>query len=135
MLVAAPLTASWVDSARVNETQGLFQQAFSRAKALALRNANGVTASEAAAALCQNGSILYVYSGTPASCGASTYVWQGVIPGDGTTQIRLDSATFSCLALNNAGIPVTATIGAATCTPGSSYTISKGVQNVSKTLF
>lgn len=135
MLVAAPLTSSWVDSARVNETQGLFQQGYSRAKALALRNANGVTAAEGAAAFCQSGNNLYVYSGVPATCGTGSFVWQGLVPGDGNTRIQLDSATFSCLALNNAGIPVAATIGAAACVTGSSYTISKGVQSVSKTLF
>lgn len=135
MLVAVPLTTSWVDSARVNEAQGLFQQAFSRTKALALRNGSVATASDPAASLCQNGNVLYVYSGLPGTCGTGSYVWQGIVPGDGNTQIQLNSATFSCLALNNAGIPVATTINTTACAQSSSYTISKGVQSVSKTLF
>lgn len=134
MLVSVPFTASWVDSARVNETQGLFQQAFSRSKALALRNGSGATVDTAAATLCQNGTTLYLYSGLPATCGAGTIAWQGDIPG-GSTAIQLGGATFTCMVLNNLGMLVSSSIGGTNCATASNYTISKGGQSVSKTLF
>lgn len=136
LLATAPLTSSWVDSAKVNETLGLMQQGYARTKAIAQRNILGAADNGVAASLCRAGNTLYVYAGLQVgACGSGSIVWQGRIPGDTGMLIQNSGNTFSCLAMNSRAQAVSASINDSACDQGNQFTASKGGQSVTRRLY
>lgn len=136
LLAAAPLTGSWVDGAKVNETLGLLQQAYARTKAVAQRNSLGMTGDSVAASFCRAGNAIYIYAGLQVgACGDGAFVWQGRIPGDSATLIQNGGSTFSCFAMNSRAQSVSASINSSACSQDDQFTASKGGQSVTKRLY
>lgn len=104
-MAAVPYTASWIHAAQVQTTAANLEQAFAKAKALALRNPSGVTASAPAASVKLAGNIVIVCSGAAGDAGCSlgggNMVWQGNVT-DGVA-IQSGGAALSSIVFDNSG--------------------------------
>lgn len=133
LMLAMPLTGSWVDSATVVESKALLQQAYSRTRATALANPGGVAGEGVAAYMCLVDSKIYVQSAILATCGATGYAWVGSLK----TNVAITSqpATFVCMGMSNLGMPISGALNGATCTTDKILTVTKGEQSDEKTLY
>lgn len=114
VLVAAPLSGSWVRDANVLEAEGQLTQAVGRAKAAAFRNKMGGLDTNPVAAICLSaGNLLTVREGTSAgvapSCAATPQgdqLWQTQI--DENVSVKRDATNaFTCVCFNNKGMATT----------------------------
>lgn len=121
------LTQSWIDDARVNEASGQVTQAFAKTRALALRNETNQGLNAPAAAMCIANGVIYAQSvgSTAFTCGTNA-AWRANLAGHPGTQVKTGEDDFSCIALNNRGIPTA--YGA--CSISLSITVSKGSSHV-----
>ncbi|WP_269751433.1 pilus assembly FimT family protein [Denitrificimonas caeni] len=117
IMLAAPFTNTWSDSAKLHEAESLLRQGVGRAKALAQRNEKGVTGSQAAAVLCNDNATLSLYQA--ATCTGTT-VWSAKLPA--VVIIKNSETVFGCLAISNRGLPVASN----SCNLQSEYTLSIG---------
>lgn len=109
LLVAAPFTRAWTDSAKLTEAKGILTQAIGVAKASALRNPAGLQMTSAAAVVCINSDnkieVLQSSTATTASCPSTgTLIWQADLPVEVAVVGELVSGTktnIDCLSLNN----------------------------------
>ena len=140
LMLAMPLTGSWVDSATVVESKALLQQAYSRTRATALANPGGVAGEGVAAYMCLVDSKIYVQSATLTTCGeinAETNIkfdWVGNLK----PNVAVDTsqrATFVCMGMSNLGMPISGALNGATCTTDKILTVTKGEQSDEKTLY
>lgn len=113
LLISVPLGRTWVANAHIAQAESQLLQAYERAKALALRNPNGVAGATATATLTVNNT---TYSLTVQDSGG-TAMWNATMPSDVTATLG-GSTCNNQLALDNNGLP----LAAATCT--TAYTIS-----------
>lgn len=123
MLVAAPLTKTWVDNATVRQTTFRLQEGMSQAKALALRNVGGRTVAEPAAYLVLTVGQACVFTEAPEglSCEGKP-AWQAPFK----AAVQMDGKTSGCIALNNQALSARgAAIGDSACGSGS-YVVSYG---------
>ncbi|WP_188703701.1 pilus assembly FimT family protein [Silvimonas iriomotensis] len=137
LFMGVPLTMQWVRSSNQQAGQTLFVKGMAMAKSRTLRNSAGAQQNEPAAfLLLSGGNVVCVqeasYStaasatnvprtpGNSFSCSGS--VWTGTLP-SGTTGL-LNNAATQCVALNNAGLPVSTTLGGTSCGTAASYQVS-----------
>ena len=103
--VAAPYTASWMHTAQVQTTVANLEQAYAKAKALALRNSAGVTGRDPAASVKIIGNAMIVCAGEPggAGCalGGGDLIWLGDVT-DGVS-IQWGGAPLTAIAFDNSG--------------------------------
>ncbi|MBC7415045.1 MAG: prepilin-type N-terminal cleavage/methylation domain-containing protein [Herminiimonas sp.] len=120
LAVSTPLITDWVYSAQTRDARGKLVQAFGTAKALALRNAAGVTAKDPAAGLkvvtdgTDNVVLVCLNSTTMPACsiGGVNLKWSAKYNGAVTTQIKgiTNSANTPLLIdLDNRGQPLAGT--------------------------
>ncbi|KJS04369.1 MAG: hypothetical protein VR73_14585 [Gammaproteobacteria bacterium BRH_c0] len=104
-MAAVPFTASWLHATQVQTAGANLEQAFAKAKALALRNPAGVTGSDSAASVKLSGSTVIVCAGAPgdAGCvvGGGAVAWQGDVTGGVT--IQLAGAALTSIVFDNSG--------------------------------
>lgn len=127
-------TSGWVNSNRVLDGENLMRQAFSRAKATALRNQFGITGTEPAAVICIANDLLTV-RGAPstanaASCSSTNILWRTEL--SPLLDIQAGGANLSCACLSNKGRLTSSSC--ATCATTSTITLSSGDEDVSVTL-
>lgn len=134
IVVAVPLTSSWVDSGRVSEARARLVLGYSQAKALALRNAQKALNGTAAASIVidSTNSKLYVCEGASANCSSSSastiLKWQSNYPSGVALQYTNTSnveANLTAIELSSLGLPNLAV---------SQYKVSKGDQSETFTL-
>ncbi|TVZ38414.1 prepilin-type N-terminal cleavage/methylation domain-containing protein [Alteromonadaceae bacterium 2753L.S.0a.02] len=132
-LASVSFTSAWVDGNRVLEGESLVFQAFSRAKATALRNEFASTGDQAAAAMCFSNNTLSVHAasdGAAATCAGSPS-WSVNL--HQRLELQANGAALSCACLSNQG-RLTQT-GCATCTSASSIRLISGDENADVSLF
>lgn len=112
VLLAAPLSGTWVSDANIQETQGQLQEAVGKAKSIALRNQMMALGGAPVAAICiSNAMALTVRKGTagvPPSCVAplaGEQVWQTQI--STKVSIKQSSTVVSCICFDNKGLVTT----------------------------
>ncbi|MBT0568899.1 type II secretion system protein [Curvibacter sp. CHRR-16] len=130
LVVAIPLTSSWVDSGRVSEARARLVQSYSQVKGLALRNAQKAQGSTAAASLVIDtaNAKIYACEGPASSCTSTLAKWSAGYPAGVAFSYIASSGTETTLAsleLSSLGLPITA---------ATSYKTSKGTQNETFTL-
>lgn len=134
LLQGVPLTMQWIGSSNIQSGTTLFNQGVARAKSRALRNGSGATASAPAAYLVFTSNTVCaqdVSSATGLNC--TNAVWTSNLPN--ATTATLNGAASQCVAYNNTGLPVSATLGSTQCGTGATYTItSMGVTSASAVL-
>lgn len=135
-LLSTPLTSSWVNSARVGEAMGAFEQAVGQAKAAALRNPAAIQGSEAASVMCLGvDGVLSVKSAAPAvppnpvaaatcSAGGPAALWSTRLPD--SVEVKSGVQDWSCSCFTNKGLLTTAGITCAACGNSLKLTISSG---------
>ncbi len=130
MLLAIPLTMSWVNSAQVGETKSLLMQGFGHAKSVALRNPDAIKASDSdrvAGLKLIDGATLLVCKGDPTlgACaeGGGNLVWQTDLTRGTGVNVTFNSSNSATVALDNTGMPLDQL----------AYSISKGSENESGT--
>ena len=129
LLVSAPLTVSWADSARVTETRALLQQAHTRARAIALRNTAGAIGGAPAALVCMEANTLYVHQGVPSGCTVGA-AWQQEVPGGERTSITVGGEPLGCIAVANTGRPVAFSFDGDTCTTAIAFRVARGDEEI-----
>lgn len=128
LMLAVPFTNTWSANAKLRDAENLLQQGVGRVKALAQRNALGISGSEKVAArLCLDRATakLELY---PADTCSGTTAWSAQLPT--VVSIKNGGTLFSCLAMSNRGLPVVT----GNCNIKSEYTLSTGDENVKVTL-
>lgn len=132
-LVAAPFTAAWVDSSRVVEARAALQQAYTQARAVALRNGEGAIGDAPAAVMCMASGTLFVHQGVPAGCGTAP-LWRQAVPGGAATAMTLGGQAVGCVAFANTGRMVAFSLSGANCATDPAFLVSRGGENVAGTL-
>ena len=137
MASSVSLGAGWVNEARVTDARSQMRLAYSKGRAYAIRNGNAVTT--AAAWICVASGVVYVYESTsalptgPAACGGAGSVWHADLAGGTATTVETaaaaNSTAFACLGFGNRGIPISASIGATTCTTAQTLYVKRGNVN------
>lgn len=121
-VVASPFTAAWLHEAQVNEAKSLLHRAHSEAKAVALRNPDGVVDNEIAASvtLDDDNGVIVVCEGAAggAGCtdGGSAMTWRSDWPGG-------VSSSVTEIEINNRGQIV---VNNSPVSGGVTYILSKG---------
>lgn len=104
-LAAVPYTTAWINTANVQTSAASLEQAFAKAKALALRNPAGVSVGTPAASVKLVGNNLIVCSGAPGDAGCAVaggnMVWLGNVT-DGVA-IQWGGAGLSSVLFDNSG--------------------------------
>ncbi|MDR3426275.1 MULTISPECIES: pilus assembly FimT family protein [Silvimonas] len=129
LLQGVPLTMQWVGSSNIRSGTTLFNQGVARAKSRALRNGSAVTASNPAAYLVLNNNTVCAQDAATASgLNCTNAVWTGKLP-NATTAI-LNGAAAQCVAYNDSGLPVAATLGSTQCGTAATFIVtSMGVSS------
>jgi|SRR5690606_565123 len=134
ILVAAPLTGSWVSDANRLEAEAQLTQAIGRAKAAALRNHRAATGDNPVTAVCLSGNNeLTIREGTDAAApncdpAAGTELWQVQINKNVTVQ------NFSCLCFTNKGL-LTNDGACSSCSTTTEFSLTAGGESVPVTLY
>lgn len=135
-LMASPLTGSWINSARVNESLGAMEQAVGQAKAAALRNPAAMQGTEAASAICLSADgVLSVRPAKPAApsvvaepatCGAGgpAALWSTRLPTG--VAIKIGAQDWSCSCFTNKALLTNSGTACGTCGNSLEFTISSG---------
>ena len=132
-LVAAPFTTAWVDSSRVVEARAALQQAYTQARAIALRNGAGAIGDAPAALMCMASGTLFVHQGIPAGCGTAP-AWRQAVPGGAGTSMTLAGQALGCVAFANTGRTVAFSFDGENCATDTAFEVSRGGENVSGAL-
>lgn len=135
LLVAAPFTSAWTDSATLTRGEGVVIQAIGRAKAAAQRNEGGVSSDRAAAAVCVSAtntiSVLVANVATGADCTPTgDLLWSVNLPTNfdvGRTDAILLSAGTNGLCFNNRGLKVSP--AAMACDLDDNLTLAVGAES------
>jgi|GEM_PF-1219132 len=100
-LAGLSFTGGWVNSNRVLDGQAVLQHAYSRSKAMAIRNEFGMTESRSAAAICFVDNVLSLHSASNLSQAAcsGTQVWSATLPN--SISMQIPGSDFSCMCLSN----------------------------------
>lgn len=136
LLVAAPFTSAWTESANLTKGKGVLTQAIGRAKAAALRNRAGAEGIESAAAVCiDNSNTITVRGAIPAvsptpritaGCPATgTLLWTGQLPNTLEIEGKVNgspTAAITCLKLDNRAFP----LGSSTCAIDTDFKLKSG---------
>ncbi|CAD5108228.1 pilus assembly FimT family protein [Zestomonas carbonaria] len=131
LMVAAPFTAAWSDSAQVRDAEGLLNQGIGRAKAAALRNRHGMIDDQPSALLCLDGDkMLSLHeaagTGSPASCDAPRQ-WSAQLPQ--RVAVQSGGSDFACLGFDARAMPID--LGG--CADNQTLALSAGSEHVSVT--
>src|SRR5690606_7373533 len=121
---------------RSREAVSQLGAAYSKARALAVRNPAMVGPGMAAATVCLSGDAIHVHVGLPADCGIDS-LWRATLSGGSRTQVFADAAMstdFACIAVDNRARIVAANVDDATCTTASEITVRHGGWNVEASL-
>lgn len=136
VFAASPLTGAWVNDAHLAQTEGSLKQAIGRAKAIALRNEQGITSDNAAAALCiteaDGERVLSVLEGVDndsPSCTGPT----GSVSWSTQLSQRIDINTendspASCVCFDNKAL-ITASGDCSACTESTTFLLIGGSRN------
>lgn len=127
--VGLPLTSGWVQSAHQRDAVGMLTEALGRAKALALRNPQGLAdQSQPVAVTCLGKSTLSVVAASAkgVDCGVGR-AWAAQLPADASI-VQSDNSTFQCVAFNERGIALATTVGSLACSQ-SSLNVKVGSQD------
>lgn len=144
-LLATPLAGQWVNESRLKTVIGGMEQAVGQAKAVALRNSEGITGDEAASKICLSDSgVLSVNPAKPAAgattpaepadcvAGGPTPLWSSQMPSnlsiiyDGPDSDDDSDGDWKCACFSNKGVLTTAGTSCATCATGLKLTIAIG---------
>ncbi|MCV2360974.1 MULTISPECIES: type II secretion system protein [Roseateles] len=128
-MAVAPFSVAWGNQAAVRQTQSLLNQAMSQLKSTALRNPSAASATAAAVLISIPGK-LCVREGLPGALDCSAFNWSAVPP----AAIQLNAAASQCIALDSAGMSLSATVGGVACGTVMSFSISKGSESSNGTL-
>lgn len=118
----------WSERSRSREAVSQLGAAFSKARALAVRNAAGSLASDPAATVCVANARIYVHTGTPVDCGTDS-IWQAAVPGGEKTGLFTDTAmtsSFHCIAVDNRSRVVPSAVGSTSCALDVAITVAHG---------
>lgn len=133
-LVAIPLSGRWVQNADLQETEGHLIEAIGRAKAIAQRNAAGMTSGAAASAVCISTAtkLLTLRASTTAaaaSCStpAGDLVWEAQMDMDVAVTIGTTTTALTCMCFDNKGLLTTTGCGG--CSTGSTFKLTTGPAN------
>jgi len=129
--VAAPFSINWGNQSAVQSSKALLLQGMAQAKAMALRNGAGASNDQPAAWLLSTGSQLCVYTQLPSSLACGSATWKA----SPSASLTLQGASSQCIALNSLGSPLSAVVGSTTCGTTLTYTLSKGNESSTGTLF
>lgn len=102
-LAASPLTSSWTTNSDLHTAAGQLNQAFSHARAAALRNAAGVVGNQPAARITFEPAARELKVCTTPSGPCNNVLWRATLPSG--VQLSLAGASFP-VELNNRGQPV-----------------------------
>lgn len=152
MASSVSLGADWVNEARVTEARSQMRLAYSKARALGIRNGNART-TDAAAWVCVASGVVYVYQSMPTSstgpdtCGIVAgdaavdddgLIWRADLAGGIATTVETaaaaNSTAFTCLGFGNRGLPVAVSMGATACTTDQIIYVKRGNSNEATTL-
>jgi prepilin-type N-terminal cleavage/methylation domain-containing protein len=129
ILLAAgtPLAIGWINSSKMQQTVSVIKQGMTIAKSKSLQNPSAAKGNELSSVLIAKDAELCVYDKKPASmaCNLTGVVWKATTPGT----FLLNGANPQCIALNNAGMAVSDTIGTTVCGTALTYSASKGNEN------
>lgn len=117
MTLGVPLAREWVQSAHQREAKGALEEALGRAKALALRNPQGLTDQTLpAAAVCLTAGKLVVVSGSAqkTTCDAKAE-WTRPLPSDASIVLTQTNIPFQCVAYNERGVALITTVSNLSC--------------------
>ncbi|MBE1161863.1 pilus assembly FimT family protein [Dyella acidiphila] len=131
VMVGLPLTSAWVQSAHQRDAAGMLTEGLGRAKALALRNPQGLTdQSLPVAVTCLSGRNLSVVAAdaSGADCSQSQQ-WGMQLPTDASivqapllasaSTTAAAAVAMQCVAFNERGIALSTSVGSLTCTSSS----------------
>ncbi len=128
-MAVAPFSVAWGNQAAVRQTHSLLNQAMSQMKSTALRNPTAASATAAAVLVSIPGK-LCVREGLPGALDCSVFNWSAVPP----AAIKLNGANSQCIALDSAGLALSATVGGVACGTAMSFNIAKGSESSDGTL-
>lgn len=129
VLVAAPLTGSWLNASHLQESGGQLKEAVSRAKSIALRNAIAATGDTPVSAVCLNAtrelSVRQSTIATPLNCPTAVgeKSWQAKV--SEKIGIKQNSTVFICVCFDNKALVTTAGTCLA-CSGDTEFEISAG---------
>lgn len=130
VLLAAPLSGTWIADANIQESEGQLKEAIGKAKSIALRNQMMAQGDAPVAAICiDTEHMLTVRKGatdTPPSCAATPageQVWQAQI--NKKVVIKNAGTALSCLCFNNKGL-VTKTGTCTACAGNTTFILNVG---------
>ncbi|WP_284321888.1 type IV pilin protein [Dyella acidisoli] len=117
LTLGIPLAREWVLSAHQREAKGALDEALGRAKALALRNPQGLTDQTLpAAAVCLTAGKLVVVPATAQKITCDTKAeWAQSLPSDATIVLTKTNIPFQCVAYNERGVALVTTVSNLSC--------------------
>lgn len=118
LTLGVPLAREWVQSAHQRDAAGILNEALGRAKALALRNPQGLTDQTLpAAAICLVGGKLSVVSAATQNiaCGVNVE-WAKSLPAEASVVLTTTNIPFQCVAYNERGVALVTSVGNLSCT-------------------
>lgn len=121
LTLGVPLAREWVQSAHQREAAGTLSEALGRAKALALRNPQGLTDQTLpAAAVCMTAGKLAVVPATAQKITCDTKPeWTRPLPPDASIVVTLTNIPFQCVAYNERGVALVTSVSNLSCTQAS----------------
>jgi type IV pilus assembly protein PilA len=121
MLLSLPLTRAWVESAHQRDASGMLTEGLGRAKALALRNPQGLTDQTLPVAVtCLVSGKISVVAATSTGVDCTQAAdWDAQLPSDTTVVLPTTQLAFQCAAYNERGLSLAASVGSLACTPAS----------------
>ena len=128
--VVLPMGATWLESLMLHEGASKFQEAYTRARVLAIANPNASSNGNVSAWLCTtDSSVLYVQKAGQSVCGVNWF-WRTNLGNGVSIAPSLPSNTVTssraCFAFDNYGIQLDTVISGVSCTLNRNYIIRKG---------
>lgn len=117
LTLGVPLAREWVLSAHQREAAGTLSEALGRAKALALRNPQGLTDQTLpAAAMCLTAGKLVVVPAAAQKTTCDTKAeWTRPLSPDATIVLTQTNIPFQCVAYNERGVALVTTVSNLSC--------------------
>lgn len=118
LTLGVPLAREWVQSAHQRDAANILNEALGRAKALALRNPQGLTDQTLpAAAVCLIGGKLSVVSaGTKNTVCGANIEWTKPLSSDASVVLTTTNIPFQCVAYNERGVALVTSVSNLSCT-------------------
>jgi hypothetical protein len=127
-VMTTPIASTWSNASILFEAGSVVQQAYTRARTLAISNPYAVSNGQVSVVLCSKGDTLYVQKGLPLLCGVD-YQWS-TRAGTGIsleyTHRVSELRQFNCIALDSLGLPVPAFLDGVDCTIETDFRLRKG---------